>query len=333
MKFLYSGVRSILVLPFLLLLVSLLSLVLLLSGCSTQAPAPSIPPTQNLYDQYMAEERTWAGLTTEKVVIREGLDLVYSIGGDQNRPVLVLLHGYYGDRNNWNRVAKLLSSYYRLIIPDLPGHGDSSEHPKANYSIAEMAYVVRDLIEGLGITRFSVAGHSMGGAVALQWAMFDHKSMEKLILMDAAGKYTENQSRIMQQIRQGNNPMRIAERGDAKRVMQFAMAHPPFVPAQVLEDYESKQLARTPVYDRVMEQMLARDKTLDVRFFNTALKLLPMPVLVIWGEQDALFSVNVTEQYTQWLKQGQLVTLPEVGHSPLIEAPWLTSNAIKQFLQ
>lgn len=315
------------------LLIALVWLPLFLSGCASQTSAPSVSAKPNLYDHYMQEERTWARLATKKLRVRDNLEVVYSHGGKETGPVLVLLHGYYGDGNNWNRVARQLQQHFYLIIPDLPGHGDSPEHPTGNYSLAEMAYVLRDLVETLGISQFSLAGHSMGGAVALQWAMLDYKALDKLILMDSAGKYSNNRSPIMEQMMKGNNVMRIAKKGDGARVMQLAMANPPFVPAQVMADFEAKQLSRTPVYDKVMEQMLARDKTLNVRLFNTALKLLPMPVLVVWGEKDALFSANVTDQYKNWLKQGQVVVLPDIGHSPLLEAPLLTSQAMKRFLQ
>ena len=311
------------------------------TGCATQQNpnhvaatelAHSNAPQQNLYDMYMEEQRQWAGLVSKTLQVKEGVEIVYSEGGNKDAPTLVLLHGYYGDRNNWNQVVHQLQDKYHFIIPDLPGHGDSSQHPQANYSVAEMAFVMSDLVEQLGIDQFNLAGHSMGGAVAIQWTMAHQNQVKNLILMDAAGKYTDNRSEIMQQILAGNNPMRIAQPGDAAKVLAFAMERPPFVPAKVMRDFEAKQVARTQVYDKVMTDMLARDKTLNVRFFNTALKLFDMPVLVLWGDQDAIFSVDVTKQYMSWLPNGKLVLIPGIGHSPLMEAPWPTSQAIAQFL-
>jgi pimeloyl-ACP methyl ester carboxylesterase len=112
----------------------------------------------------------------------------------------------------------------------------------------------------------------------------------------------------------------------------MAMTLPPFVPQQVMNDFETKRLKRTAVYDEVMSDMLARDKSLDVRFFDTALRLFRKPVLVIWGDQDQIFNVDVTRQLMENLPDGELVILKGVGHTPVMEAPWPTARAMESFL-
>ena len=317
--------------PYYRLLSAFLALCYLhLGGCAanpTSSEAKADASTTNLYDQYMAEERAWAGLTTNTLAVRKNLDIVYSEGGKRGAPVLILLHGYYGDRNNWNRVAYQLRDRFHLIIPDLPGHGDSSVHPEADYTFAETSFVLSDFIDQLKIRRFNLAGHSMGGGIAIQWAMSRGKQIDRMILVDSAGKYPGNTSVIARQMMDGANPMRIAQPGDARRVLSMAMSLPPFVPHQVMNDFETKQLKRTAVYDEVMADMLARDKSLDVRFFNAALRLFKMPVLILWGDQDAIFSVDVTKQYME-----KLVILEGVGHTPILEAPWPTAKAMASFL-
>ena len=314
---------------------------LTLSGCSmlphshqstTAGTIPGCTGGDNLYDDYMAQERQWAGLTTKRVEVRKGLEIVYSEGGNPNAPVLLLLHGYYGDRNDWNEVAHLLGNRYHLIIPDLPGHGDSSPNPDNKYSFAEMTLVLEDFLDKLHIRHFYLAGHSMGGGIAIQMTMSREPQIDGLILIDSAGKYRDNTSPVMQQILAGDSPLRIAKPGDGEKVAEIAMALPPFIPAKVMHDFECKQLQRTAVYDKVMSDMLNSTRKMDPGFFDIPLKMFHKPALVIWGDKDSIFSVNVTQQLMDALPDATLVIIHGVGHTPIMEAPWPTAQAIKTFM-
>lgn len=308
---------------------ALITVLGLIASCASTSTQPST--SINLYDGFMAEQRQWAGLTSKQIQLRDGLDIHYSEGGPADAPVLILLHGFYGDRNNWNSVAYHLRDQYHLIIPDLPGHGDSSTHPDGNYSFAESAFVLSALVDALHIEHFHLAGHSMGGGIAIQWTLSRGSQIDSLILVDSAGKYRHNTSTIAQQMLAGANPMRIAKPGDAGKVLAIAMATPPFIPQAVIEDFERKQLTRAGVYDQVMADLVARDKTLDPVFFSTALKLFTKPALIIWGQEDRIFSANVADELTAELPKAHQVILQGVGHSPILEAPRATADFILEF--
>ena len=113
-----------------------------------------------------------------------------SSDGVNDKPVLVLLHGFPQTHAMWHRVAQALHSRYRLVMPDLRGYGDSShalgdaEH--AHYSKRAMAQEVVDLLDHLGVEDFFLCGHDRGGRVAQRLAVDHPQRVKKLCVIDIA---------------------------------------------------------------------------------------------------------------------------------------------------
>ena len=81
---------------------------------------------------------------------------------------LLLLHGMAGSSETWLAVIPQLSRRYRVVAPDLIGHGQSAK-PRGDYSLGAFAVWLRDLLDELGVTRATIVGHSLGGGVAMQF--------------------------------------------------------------------------------------------------------------------------------------------------------------------
>ena len=126
--------------------------------------------------------------------------------------------------------------------------------------------------------------------------------------------------------------MRISQAGDAEKMLNVAMHLPPFIPASVMKDFEAKQLSKLAIYDKVMEDMLKTEASLDADYFAIALKIFERPSLVLWGSEDRIFSLDVTKELTDALPNDKLVVIEGVGHTPLLEAAWPTAKAIREFL-
>lgn len=95
------------------------------------------------------------------------LDLAYRDHGEGD--AVVLLHGFCGSHEYWDQVLPVLSENNRVIVPDLPGHGDSS-YPKGNYELEYMADTVKELLDGLELDKVTLFGHSLGGYITLAFA-------------------------------------------------------------------------------------------------------------------------------------------------------------------
>ena len=99
---------------------------------------------------------------------------------------LVLLHGIMDSHRAWRRVAPLLAQRFRLLMPDLPGHGCSGR-PDAPYTLTWYADVIAAWMEAVGIERAHVCGHSYGGGVA-QWMVLEQRArIDRLALVSAGG--------------------------------------------------------------------------------------------------------------------------------------------------
>src|SRR5450755_667553 len=113
-----------------------------------------------------------------------GHEIGYRRGGEG--PVLLLLHGMAGSSLTWVLAMTLLQSDYTVLAPDFLGHG-ASEKPLGDYSLGNLATVMRDLLNLLGIDRVTVVGQSFGGGVAMQFAYQFPERCERLVLVDAGG--------------------------------------------------------------------------------------------------------------------------------------------------
>lgn len=113
-----------------------------------------------------------------------GGSIAYTLAG--HGPALLLIHGLGGSRKTWRHMIEVLSQTHTVIAPDLPGHGDS-DPPAGDYSLGAHACALRDLMMSLGYRRFSIAGHSLGGGVALQTAYQFPERIDRLLLISSGG--------------------------------------------------------------------------------------------------------------------------------------------------
>jgi haloacetate dehalogenase len=113
-----------------------------------------------------------------------------SRGAQGPRPALLLLHGFPQSHVMWHRVATRLQQDFYLVLPDLPGYGDSSKAPglpdHSNYSKRTMARDMVAVMDALGVDRFYLCGHDRGGRVAHRLALDHPARVQKLCVLDIA---------------------------------------------------------------------------------------------------------------------------------------------------
>ena len=121
-------------------------------------------------------ERQRAGLELQSVVV-DGETWPYLEGGSSDAPVLLLLHGFGGDKDNWTRFSRTLVENYRVIAPDLPGFGDSARHPDWDYSLTAQSDRLEGFVAALELSPLHIGGNSMGGQLA---ALYTHTHPEQV---------------------------------------------------------------------------------------------------------------------------------------------------------
>ena len=129
---------------------------------------------------YLLQERVTAGLKTKTLKV-DDIVWSYNEGGAVDKPTILLIHGFAGNRDNWNRVAQFLTPYYHVVIPDLPTNGDTKVPDDFDISMPNVTERLRRFVEAIHIQdKLNVAGHSIGGSIATLYAAqypFDTQSL------------------------------------------------------------------------------------------------------------------------------------------------------------
>jgi pimeloyl-ACP methyl ester carboxylesterase len=297
------------------------------------APLPAAAaPNLALLNSVLTQERAWAGLQTKTVNV-DGITASYSEGGPANAPKVLLIHGFSGSRDNWNRVARQLTRQYRVYVLDLPGHGDTPAPDNFDFQLANQMEFTRKFTTTLGIEKnLHVAGHSMGGAIAALYTAMYFLEVRSLLLVDSAGVYA-NAGKTLISDPQTLPNMLVRKPGDLKTLItKYAMFDPPFIPDELLEAQEKVQMDHLKYHEKLMSTLLEQMKWYTPDTFKLAVRSIEAPTLVIWGDKDAIIGVEAAEELKQNLKKPQVLVLKNVGHTPILEADQLVSAAYLDFL-
>src|SRR5229473_5999280 len=119
-----------------------------------------------------------------RFVTVKGLQLHYLDFGSEGRPTLVCIHGLNGNAHAFDQFADAMAATHHVISLDLRGHGDSQSGPRSDYEVPNYLADVNELLEALKITRMSIVGSSLGGAIAMIIAASHPDRVEKLVLND-----------------------------------------------------------------------------------------------------------------------------------------------------
>lgn len=239
---------------------------------------------------------------------------------------IVMLHGAAADKTSWARFAKYLGSKFSLVIPDLPGHGNSISDINLNYNINAQAERLKELLSTLGIKKAHLVGNSMGGTIAINMASTSPNLVASLVLIDAAG-FEASPSWLRQHVTHTSiNPMiELRNASDYRTMMRIGMEAPPYIPGIILS-----ALARTYVKHRAINQKIVKDIEQDMDQTGCLSKIV-VPALIIWGAADKVEHVDNAEFLHQRLTNSRKIVMPGIGHVPMVEAPKQVATACKAF--
>jgi pimeloyl-ACP methyl ester carboxylesterase len=197
-----------------------------------------------------AAQRRRSGLTRKEITIPGGLRYVYLEGG-QGEPLLVL-HGFGANKDNFTPIARYLVPHYRVIIPDQIGFGESSHPLELDCAPSAQAARLRVLMHALGISRFHLAGHSMGGQISLIFTSLYTGDVKSLWLIDPGGVLSAPKSERQKVVAEGQrNPLMARNDKEFAGVIRFVMSKPPRIPRFML-----KALARERARNFDLEQRI-----------------------------------------------------------------------------
>lgn len=247
-----------------------------------------------------------------------GTELAYRRGGSGSP--LVLLHGYPLDHTTWEPVLPFLQGLADLILPDLRGFG-ASRSPQAGYSLADMAADVAALLDHLNIEQAALAGHSMGGYIALAFARAFPERIRGLGLIASQAVADSPEGR------KGRYETADRVRQQGVGVVADSM------PSRLTSDPTLQVLLREIVLRQSPQGIIAALEAMAARPDSTpALSGYDFPVVILHGLQDALVPVERARQVLALVRHGHLVELKGVGHMPMMEAAQATAEALRMLV-
>jgi len=236
-------------------------------------------------------------------------------------PPLLLVHGLASSATqDWGRLIGPLGRRFHVFAPDLPGFGRSERPAGADYSIPMQVEAVRGFMDAVGLDKARVAGISMGGWIVCRLAGSHPERVERLVVVDAAGMRPEGPP----------IPAEVLLPQDVEGVRRLAVAvrhTAPVPPSFVARDILERRLREEWIVRRALLSMAAgRD------WLNGTLGRADMPVLVVWGKQDALIPVAYAGALAAEFPRAELKVLDGCGHVPIADCPEAFDREVLPFL-
>ncbi|MBU1203960.1 MAG: alpha/beta hydrolase [Nanoarchaeota archaeon] len=216
-----------------------------------------------------------------------GHKISYLTGGQKNNPPLVFLHGVFASAAIYRRFLKILSRKFRVYAIDLPGFGRSSM-PRNILTIDDYTDIIFRFITDLKIKKPVMAGHSAGGLVALDMALRHGHILKKIVLINAAGlklKYSFKDLYID-----------LILKSHINQISRYHLWREALI---ILSDFIRG--AATPVYWKILKH----DSFVN---YETKLKKIKIPALIIWGKNDLLFPIHFARKFKELLPNSKLIT-------------------------
>jgi pimeloyl-ACP methyl ester carboxylesterase len=273
-------------------------------------------------------ETKWIGIHGERIAVR-----------DEGRgEALLLIHGMAGSSVTWRDIVPRLSKKYRVIAPDLLGHGQSSK-PRTDYSLGAFAVGLRDLLDELGVESATVVGHSLGGGIAMQFLYQHPDYCRRLVLISSGGLGPEV-----------GIILRLLAAPGAELIMPVIAPSPVLRAGNAVRSWLSSMGLRSPrgaeiwnaycsFSDRQTRDAFLRTLRSVVDYRGQSVSALNrinlrvgLPILAIWGEQDAIIPVEHAYSALKARPDCRLEVLPNVGHFAQVEAPDDVADLIDDFM-
>jgi len=259
----------------------------------------------------------------------DGHDLRYWDAGPMNKPAAVLLHGFSASKENWLNAVLFLARSHRLLVPDIPGFGESSFVPDVDYGLDAQAERLKAWFAQTGAPKAHWVGSSMGGALAGLIAATSPGLVRSLILMDSAGVAGEGLSPFEAGLLDGQNGLIAEKPEDMEAIFRLLSGRNggglqnSILAALVARD----QIARAPVYRHLFREMILSPELPATQWAPK----IAAPTLVVWGDADKILDPAEAGVLASLIPGSEILMMKDVGHLPMLEAPARTAALLKLF--
>ena len=238
--------------------------------------------------------------------------------------VFVFLHGNFASWRWWQPLLQHLPDGYCAYVPELRGFGDT-DHPPEGYTIEQLAQDIDEFVTALHLPVFHLVGHSLGGAVALQFTLYHPTLVHTLMLVSPAPAEGMPQlSKFIGIFQNSYSLLNLFSRPLLQHVLN-----------RMGLDQHPQSLGNVLLHDatRVAPQaVMGLVQSLSIWNVQDQLSRLQLPLLILWGDRDIIIQREALERMVCRLPSAQLIVWPDIGHAPQLEQPELFKKLMLQFI-
>ena len=268
-------------------------------------------------------ERGLARLSERSIQVGH-YEIIYVEGGKGE--TVLLLHGFGGDKDNWTRFSKYLTKRFHVIVPDLPGFGESSKIWSNQYDIATQVKRLHQYATKIGLKKFHIAGNSMGGLIAGVYAATYPDEILSLGLLDPGGVIDREPNQLSLELEKGNNPLVVESVSDYDRLLDFILVKPPYIPGPV-KSYLAEMAVRSRDFNKKVFIEASPGNQLEAIAGEIRTK-----TLILWGDTDRVFPASSAPVLQKGIGNSKVIIMKDCGHVPMIERPEETAQYYLEFI-
>ena len=262
--------------------------------------------------------RKWSGVTAASIAV-QGRTTSYLHCGKGD--VLVLLHNYASGKDRLIEVARHLKDSMRVLIPDMPGHGEGDKDPQADYSVAAQVQRVRDFVQAHGLGRVHLGGHGMGGSVAAWYAASYPDEVASIWLLSASATQDAWQAPWVKAYdATGQCPLLVQTIAQQQAKLEFYTGESTYVPYCVLHEWAAAGARDFDLHHTILKT-LRQTPPLEQHFSG-----LLTPALIVGGELDRIVPPASVKTLAKVFTRAQTIVVQDMGHVPHLEAPAQTAQ-------
>lgn len=304
-----------------IVLATSLGLALGVVGLAASAP-------ERVLEAEFARQRWLAGAEVTRFDVAGHRWAALEAGQGADKPLLLLVHGFTGSKENWLPLMRELARTHRVLAPDLPGWGASERHPDGDYGPVAQAERLAQFLRALPEKPALVVGHSMGGQIVGLMSARHPGLVDRIALMSSAGvRYQENA--FASAVLAGENPFQVTNRAEFKRYLGIVFADPPFVPWPANEALVRRRRADASFEQQVLDGI---GRGPDAFALEAELANIRAATLLLWCRDDRVIDVSAAEVFHRGLARSVTVLLAGCGHMPMMAQPRQVAGAFTGFL-
>ena len=272
-----------------------------------------------------------------KIAVRD-VELEVAEAGEGER-AFVLVHGFTGSRDDFREQMEPLAALGRTLALDQRGHGGTTNSGKHElYSVANLVADLAAAFDALGLERADLLGHSLGGVVALRFALAHPERLASLLLMDTSAqpirmRFSESTRASIASFAQAQGMAALAQ-----RTREMMTANPAAVPPSARRALE--RMGEEVFWQRIVRKHEAMDPvawdalSAEMGRLESALERLGeirCPTTILVGAEDAPF-LAPSDEMEKRISGARRVTIPDAAHSPQLENPAAWLDAVRRHL-